>query len=191
MKVEILGSASPGDGGQFLISYLCNDHVAIDAGCLGLLTPVSRQLAVNHVFLSHSHIDHTGSLPIFLDNIFTPGPDCVQVHGIPDTLDSVRGDLFNDRLWPDFVRLSQPKNRFLELLPLQIERPVVVDGLTVVPVELRHVVPTVGFIVSDAHATVAFVSDTLPSDRIWELLREVKNLKAVFLEASFPNGMDW
>lgn len=191
MKIEILGSSSTRDDRQFLISYLCNETVAIDAGCLGLLAPLDRQFAVRHVFLSHSHIDHTGSLPVFLDNVFTPGPECVPIYGIPETLDSVRGDLFNDRVWPDFVRLSQPTNRFLELVNLELEKPVEADGLRITPVPLKHVVPTVGFIIADKKSTVAIVSDTLPSDRIWELLRPIKNLKAVFLEVSFPNEMTW
>ena len=35
------------------------------------------------------------------------------------------------------------------------------------------------------------MSDTSPTDRIWELINQTPNLKAVFLEASFPNEMEW
>jgi ribonuclease BN (tRNA processing enzyme) len=192
VKVKVVGSSiGNGPNHQFLISYLFGDHLAIDAGSIGFMTPLEAQTQIRHVFLSHSHIDHTASLATFLDNVYVPGPDCVNVYGPPETLDSLRSDLFNDRMWPDLVRLSMAESPFLTLLPLSSEQAVEADGLRVLPVALDHVVPTFGFIVSDHRAAVAIVSDTAPTDRIWELVNQTPNLKAVLVEVSFPNHMAW
>lgn len=192
MRIRILGSTSPGSADdQFLISYLCNETVAIDAGCLGLLAPVSAQLQVAHVFLSHSHIDHTASLPIFLDNVFNPGPECVRIHALPETIQSLQSDIFNDRVWPDFVELSVPENRFLNFSPLATQIAVRTGGLTITPVAINHVIPTVAFIVDDGVSAVGIVSDTGPTETVWDILRGEPRLKAVFLEASFPNELGW
>ena len=61
VNVKLIGS-SVGDGPpqQFLTSFLVNDSMAIDAGSLGLLTPIEAQRQVRNVFITHSHIDHIG-----------------------------------------------------------------------------------------------------------------------------------
>ena len=66
MRVELLPSSLPPSDLQFLVSFLVNDAVAIDAGPLGLLADLDRQRRVRHVFLTHEHIDHLATLPIFL-----------------------------------------------------------------------------------------------------------------------------
>jgi 3'-phosphoadenosine 5'-phosphosulfate sulfotransferase (PAPS reductase)/FAD synthetase len=35
-----------------------------------------------------------------------------------------------------------------------------------------------------------FTLDTGPTDRIWEIARKIKNLKAIFTEVSFPNSLE-
>lgn len=191
MKIEIVGHDEAHHGSQFLISYVCDQQVAIDAGGIGELAPLSRQFQIEDVFLTHAHLDHTATLPVFLDNVFNPGPECVRLHGLSATLQVLQQDMFNNRLWPDFVALSTPQNRFLEMRDFEPEQTVAAAHLKLTPVLLRHVIPTVGYLVSDGRSTVAFISDTLPTDRIWELARGCPDLKAVFLEVSFPNSMTW
>jgi ribonuclease BN (tRNA processing enzyme) len=192
VNIRVVGSSiGNGPRHQYLISYLFGDHVAIDAGSIGFMTPLEAQMQIRHVFLSHSHIDHTATLATFLDNVYVPGPECVSVYGHPETLDCLQKDLFNDRLWPDLVRLSAAESPFLTMLPLRSEQAVEVEGLRVTPVALDHVVPTFGFIVSDHRAAVAIISDTSPTERIWELVNQTPNLKAVLVEVSFPNHLAW
>jgi cAMP phosphodiesterase len=193
MRVELLPSniGGPADM-QFGMSLLINDEIAIDAGTLGFLWPLERQRKVRHILLSHSHVDHTASLPIFLDNVYEPCPECPTIHTGIETIDCLRRNVFNDSLWPDFIRLSQEEFPFLNLHQIKSEDVVSLSGGTqFIPVLLNHVVPTLGFIVGDGTATVAFVSDTGPTDRIWEVLRQQQRLAAVFLECSFPNHLEW
>ncbi len=192
MKVEFLPSTvgTPATK-QFCISAVVNDTIAIDAGSIGLLWPVEKQLQIRHVFLSHSHLDHIASLPLFLDNVYRLGPDCPAVYACEATIKCLREDVFNDRLWPDFIRLSEEESPFLQLQTLKPEVPVKLHGLTVTPIPLNHIVPTMGFILQDAESTVAVVSDTSPTHRIWEVLAATKNLRAVILDCSFPNSHRW
>ncbi|HEX3726565.1 MAG TPA: MBL fold metallo-hydrolase, partial [Pirellulales bacterium] len=190
MQIIIAGSAAGrGEQHQYLISYVVNRHIAIDAGCIGCITPLADQKALKHVFLSHTHIDHTASLPCFLDNVFEPNSEGVRLYASQATAAGLARDFFNDSTWPDLVRLSREESPFFTLELLVSEQSVAVEDLRVLPVELNHVVPTLGFVISDERSSVAIVSDTAPSDRIWQVLNEVPNLRAVFLEASFPNSM--
>lgn len=176
---------------QYLVSYIVNDHVAIDAGSLGFGLPLAAQRQITDVFLSHCHLDHVASLPVLLDSAYERGPSCVTVHGSSHTLSALRTDLLNDRTWPDFVALSTPANRFVRLQELVPCHAIQVGQVRVMPVELQHVVPTLGFIVSDGRASIAVISDTLHGTGVLSLVAKTPNLKAVFLECSFPNQLQW
>ena len=58
MKVEFLPSTvGTVATKQFCISTVVNDTIAIDAGSLGMLWPIERQIQIEQIFLSHSHLD--------------------------------------------------------------------------------------------------------------------------------------
>jgi ribonuclease BN (tRNA processing enzyme) len=176
---------------QYLTSCLLNESVALDAGCLGLYRTPQEQAAVRHVLLSHTHMDHLASLPIFLENAYEGRSQGVTLHASRAVLESCQRDLFNDRLWPDFIALSQGERSFVQLAPLEAGETVTIDGLRITAVALDHVVPTVGYLVSDDRATIAYVTDTGPSEEIWQRCNAATDLKAVFLEVTFPNSLSW
>lgn len=178
-----------GRGQQFLTTYLVNDTVAVDAGCLGLYGTPTEQARVQHLFLTHSHIDHLASLPVFLENVYRPGVPCVAVYGNTAVLESLRCDLFNDRVWPDFVRLSEVGPPFVRLVEIHSGQTVEVAGLRITAVTVNHTVPTLGYLFEDREAAVVIASDTGPTEEIWERANALPNLRAVFLEASFPNAL--
>jgi ribonuclease BN (tRNA processing enzyme) len=174
---------------QFLTTYLINDTVAIDCGSLGFHQDLSVQMRVRHVFLSHSHMDHVASLPILLENIYDGNADCITVHGSEEVIRSLREDIFNERVWPDFVGISEREAPFLRLNTLMPGRPVDVEGLRVTPVPVTHAVPTMGYIVEDDSAAVVIPTDTGSTEAIWQAANRLSNLRAVFLEATFPDSM--
>lgn len=182
-------TASEQEHAQFLTSFLVNETLAIDAGCLGLYRTPREQARVRHVLISHTHLDHLASLPAFLENAFEGGGSPVTVHGTEAVLDCLRRDLFNDRLWADFVSLSRGDARFLQLSPLEPGRTVSLEGLRITPVEVDHLVPTVGFVIEEDGAAVVISSDTGPTEALWERANRTANLKAVFLEATFPDAL--
>ena len=192
MKVNILGSSIGGQvSQQYAISYIINDVVAIDAGCLGFAWPLKVQKDVKHVFLSHSHSDHIASLPLFVENVYEPGPNCPVIFGNPSVLECLQDDVFNNRVWPNFIALGKIETPFLDLKPFDAGDQITLGDLTITAVAVDHIVPTLGFIVEDAESAVVFGCDSGPTDRLWELANQNPKLKAVYLEASFPNAMEW
>jgi len=189
MRVELLPSSLPPSDLQFLVSYLVNDAVAIDAGPLGLLSDLDRQRRVRHVFLTHEHIDHLATLPIFLENVYEQGPECVEILAAADVLEFLHRDIFNGRVWPDFFELSTDANAFVRATPLVPGQAIHRAGLSVTPLPVSHGVPTLGLVVDDGTAAVAFPSDTGPTDAFWRQLAAAPRLDAVYLEVSFPNAL--
>ncbi len=174
---------------QYVSSYLINETVAIDVGCVGFYGTPQEQEMVRHVFLTHSHVDHTASLPIFVENAWTPAGNCARIYGSSHTLDGIQKHIFNDVMWPDFVALSRNMPPFLRLCPIEPEVPVEADGLRITAVPVNHVVPTFGYVISDEQSAVIFGGDSGPTERIWEVAHRTPSLRAVFLEACFPNSL--
>jgi cAMP phosphodiesterase len=189
MRVELLHSSIPPSDLQFLVSFLINDEVAIDAGAIGILADLQRQRRVRHVFITHEHMDHIATLPIFLENVYEPGPECVEVLASQEVLNFLHGDMFNGRVWPDFMDLSQPDDAFVRPTAIEPLRSLTRAGLTITPVPVSHGVDTTGLVVDDGRTAVAFPSDTGPTKYFWEHLASLDRLKAVFLEASFPQSL--
>lgn len=188
MRVELLPSSVPASDLQFLVTFLVNREVAIDAGSLGLLADLDQQRRVRHVFLTHEHVDHIASLPVFLENVYEPGPDCVELLGAADVLNFLHRDIFNGRVWPDFFDLSIGEDRFVRGTAVGPGEGVMRAGLNITPLPVAHSVDTLGYLVDDGRSAVAFPSDTGPTNTLWTMLAAAPRLDAVFLEVSFPNS---
>jgi ribonuclease BN (tRNA processing enzyme) len=192
MKIELIPSTvSPGEArlGSFLSTYVIDDIIAVDAGGLGFLGSLTAQFRIRDIFLTHGHIDHIASLPIFLETVFQSSDRCVTLHASEATLASLRTDIFNGRVWPDFFSMSEAGMPFVEVKVLEPGRQVDVAGARFTPIAVDHVVPTLGFLVESNGTTVAIPSDTGPTESFWRAAGAAANLKGVFLEASFPNAM--
>lgn len=190
MRIRLLPSAFESPSGyQFLTTLLVNESIAIDAGSLGFSATLAEQRAIRHVFISHSHIDHVASLPLFLENAYTCDDACPTIHASQPVLTTLQEDLFNDRIWPDFIGLSRTCPPFLQRGTLRPREPIDVDGVRITPIPVDHPVPTFGFLVEEAAKAVVILTDTGPTREIWDRARSLKGLEAVFLDASFPNAM--
>lgn len=149
------------------------------------------QARIRHIFLTHVHLDHVATLPVFLETAFDPSREPITVYGHPDSLADLQKYIFNGVVWPDFVRLSVAGSPLLTLCPLDNEKPFQVNGLTITPVTVDHLVTTYGYVVTDGASTVVFGGDSGPTEQIWRVLSKYSPPRSVFLEASFPDAMGW
>lgn len=177
---------------QSLTSYLINDSTAIDAGSLGFALSPAEQLAVKNIFISHSHSDHTASLPVLVAEVYPLLSEPITVWATDEVIGVLRRNIFNDEIWPDFTRivLRNGNGPSLRFRSLQVRQTYTVEGLRICPIPTNHVVPTVGFVVSDQRATVVITSDTYCTDEIWEAANEAENLAAIFVDVSYPNELE-
>jgi cAMP phosphodiesterase len=192
LSVKLL-STSYGNDSQLqpLTTFLINGHVTIDAGSLGLGLAPEQQGDITDVIITHPHQDHTASLPIHIAEAFNVLMHPVTVHGTETVIDALKTHTFNDNVWPDFTRINligrdEPTLRFSvikEGVPFQIR------GLRATAVPVNHIVPTIGVAIEGDGASVVFTSDTYKTDKIWDLANSLENLKAVFIDCSFPNEM--
>jgi cAMP phosphodiesterase len=189
MKLKVLGCYGGNIPGHGMTSLLLNDTVALDAGWATEALTLRQQVRLKDIVISHSHLDHTCCLPFLIDNNYSAPGFSLRIYGIKEVIAAMKSHLFNNHTWPDFTCLPNDLTPVLKLVEVEPEQPFHVNGLRIRAVPVSHLVPTTGFIVEDKKGAIAFSSDTGPTLRFWEVVNEVKNLKAVITETSFPNEL--
>ena len=86
MQVKILG-CSGGIGDSLRTTSILIDHdILIDAGTgVGDLS-LEELLLIDHIFVTHSHLDHIVSIPFLLDTVMGLRARPVLVHATAETI---------------------------------------------------------------------------------------------------------
>jgi cAMP phosphodiesterase len=168
-------------------AFVVDDRIAIDAGSLTSGMEVSAQCALDAVLVSHAHLDHIRDLATIADNRSQNGALPLTIAATKATIAALKKHFFNNVLWPDFSRIPsarRPAIRYLELTP---EMPTRVAGYEVNAVRVDHTIDCCAFTVRGKNGVLGYSGDTGPTDRLWRVLGETKDLKALLMEVSFPN----
>lgn len=169
--------------------FLVNGTVMVDAGTIGEALLLDEQRRIRYVLLSHLHFDHIQGLPTFADNLVDEAVDPVVLVGTPGVLDGLQEHIFNDKVYPNFLKLPDPRRPIFTLQPIQPDKENLVGGLRVTPIAVNHLVPTVGFLIRDGESTFLYSGDTYETEDIWKVAARDRTLKAAFIETSFPDDM--
>ena len=111
-----------------MTSFLVGSTVAVDAGAITRALTIAEQRTIQHVLVTHTHMDHTASLPFLIENIFGATSEPLAIYCTKSVLGAVRRHLFNNDTWPDFSRIPNqlyPSVRFEVIEP---ERPFVIPA---------------------------------------------------------------
>jgi cAMP phosphodiesterase len=169
-------------------AFIVDDRVAIDAGSLTSGMELKAQCALEAVLVSHAHLDHVRDLATIADNRLQNGAAPLVVAATKATIGILRKHFFNDLLWPDFAKLPNARHGAIRYQELHPEKPVVIAGYEVNAIRVSHTIDTCGFTVRGKTGVLAYSGDTGPTDRLWEVLSETPDLRALLMEVSFPNA---
>jgi cAMP phosphodiesterase len=188
MRLKVIG-CSGGIGGSLRTTSLLLDHdVLIDAGT-GVGDLDLDQLArIDHVFVTHSHLDHVTSIPFLVDTVGAMRSQPLVVHALPETIADLQAHLFNWKLWPDFTQIPTADQPLLRFSPVTVGQGVVISNRTITPVPANHVVPAVGYALNSGNASLVFTGDTCSSDELWRAVNNIGNLRHLIIETSFPDA---
>ena len=193
MRIQLLPSTFDAQGvatlEQRLTCFLIDDCVAVDAGSIAIALTNEQRTKVKDVIVTHPHLDHIASLPIFIDDLYNTLQEPMRVHATQEVIGLLERDVFNWNVYPRFSDLKNDYGPVMQYVPIPIGTPFPVAHLNVVAVPVNHIVPTIGLIVSDGQKSVAFSSDTAETEEFWKIVNEMKELDALLIETSFPDRM--
>lgn len=188
MQIKILGCSGGVGGNLRTTSMLVDADILIDAGTgVGDLS-MDELLMIDHVFLTHSHLDHIAFIPFLLDTVMGFRVKPITVHATHETLSTLRKHIFNWEVWPDFNAIPDTVNPFLQFNEVKIGETLVLNGRKFTALPADHIVPGVGYHVEGEQCSLVYSGDTTVCDALWADVNKIDNLAYLIIETAFSNG---
>lgn len=186
MKVRVLGCSGSIAKGCRTTSFLIGDSILIDAGTgVGDLT-LEEMRQIDHVFLTHSHLDHIAALPLMLDAVSSIRDAPVTVYALAKTIKALQNHIFNTVIWPDFSAIPTPGQPFLRYSSLSIGQQIILDDRLIEVLPAVHTVPAVGYAVLGDTGWWAFSGDSERNPAFWQWINRMPVCQLV-VETAFSN----
>jgi len=186
MKVRVLGCSGAIAKDCRTTSFLIDGDVLIDAGTgVGDLT-LEEMRGVDHVFLTHSHLDHVAALPLMIDAVAARRVQPLQVHALAGTIAALRTHIFNNVIWPDFSRIPSPEAPFLSFHEIHTGQTLQIKRKLIEVLPAVHTVPAVGYAVTAGTGCWVFTGDTERNPAFWERVNQL-NVAMLVIETAFSN----
>ena len=188
MRVRILG-CSGGIGGNHLrtTSMLVDHDILIDAGTGVADLSLAELAMIDHVFITHSHLDHLAMLPLMIESVADRRGGPVTVYATDATLEAIQKHLFNWVIWPDFSRISIREAAVMQYQVIHVGQKVVLGERAITALPAEHTVPAVGYLIDSGAASLAFTGDTTVNEQFWPVVNRIANLRYLIIETAFPN----
>jgi ribonuclease BN (tRNA processing enzyme) len=187
MKIRVLGCSGGIGGSLRTTSFLIDEDILLDAGT-GVGDMSLEQLArIDHIFVSHSHLDHVTSIPFLVDTVCWMRGSPIKVYGIKETLDILRAHLFNWKIWPDFTQIPNADKPFMVYREIKVGEAIDLRGRRFTPIPANHTVPAVGYKMENSRGALIFSGDTSTNDALWKVVNSTENLKYLIIETAFSN----
>lgn len=188
--LTVLGCSGGIGRGLRTTSFLWNDDVLIDAGTGVGDLELSALRRIDHIVLTHSHLDHIVSIPFLADAVGAERTAPITVHGLPETLGAIKQHLFAEPIWPDFTVTPSPERPFLRF------EPIAHDTLRSLPagrkfrlLPVNHTLPAaaIQLLAASGRGSLVFSGDTTSCPALWRRLAALPDLRHVIVETSFPD----
>ncbi|HEX4916668.1 MAG TPA: 3',5'-cyclic-nucleotide phosphodiesterase [Limnobacter sp.] len=190
--VEVLGcSGSIGVPGQGTTCFLIDSDILIDAGTGICELDFSRLEQIEHVFITHSHLDHVCGLPFLVDTVGVERSAPLRVYATSETLEALRQHIFNETIWPDFTKIPNSNAPVMEYCEIEPEVAIILGERSITPVEVEHTVPAIGVLLTTPTGGWCFSGDTHQTDRLYTLINNTKKVDYFFIESAFPDKEKW
>ena len=188
MKLRILG-CSGGIGGRHLrtTSMVIDNDILIDAGTGVGDVSLAELMLIDHIFLTHSHLDHVCCIPFLVDTVGGMRDKALTVHAVEPTLEIIRNHLFNWSIWPDFTQIPSPAKPWMRYQAVELGQTVELKGRKITSLPANHTVPAVGYQIDSGRASLVFTGDTTTDDPLWKIVNQIANLRYLIIETAFCN----
>jgi ribonuclease BN (tRNA processing enzyme) len=188
MQIKVLGCSGGIGGDMRTTSLLIDDDVLIDAGTgVGDLS-LDALLKIDHIFVTHTHLDHIAFIPLLVDTVMGLRAKPVTLHATSDVIAILKQHIFNWLIWPDFNQIPNRHKPFLVYQELTIGNSVTINQKEITALPANHVVPAVGYQINSGAHSLVFTGDTAGSKAFLQQVNAIKNLKYLIIETAFSNA---
>jgi len=187
MRLRTLGCSGGIGGNLRTTSFLLDHDVLIDAGTGVNELSLTEISMIDHIFITHSHLDHIACIPYMVDSAWLIRDRPLTIYAIEETLDILRQNIFNWKIWPDFSEIPNGRQPSMRYRPIGLGETVTLGGRRITAIPANHAVPAVGFHLDSGKASLAYSGDTTSHDALWEVVNGIENLRYLIIETAFPD----
>jgi cAMP phosphodiesterase len=189
MKLRVLGCAG-GIGGRerLTTSLLVDEDILLDAGTGVTSLDVEQLIRIEHVFITHCHLDHVAGLALLVDSIQGKRSSPITVHGTEKVVASLKKHLFNWVLWPDFATIPSNEHPSMRWEIIEPGQTIDLGNRHLTPHVVNHTVGSVAYMVKNARSGFVFSGDMSSTPELWAALHNEKGLSKVIVDCSFTNA---
>jgi ribonuclease BN (tRNA processing enzyme) len=187
MKLKILGCSGGIGSGSHTTSMLLDEDILIDAGTGVGELDFDKLMYIDHIFITHSHLDHVVSIPFLVDTVGYMRDKPITIYAIQPTLEMLEKHLFNWAIWPDFTKIPNSQSPYMRYESVSIGETVDLQGRKITPLPANHTVPAIGFQLDSGQASLVFTGDTTTNNALWEILNKIENFRYLIIETAFCN----
>ena len=172
------------------ISMQITPSTVIDAGALLSSFNTAQLLEIHNIIITHSHFDHIKDLPTFSDFMLSFGKHRFNIYTTQTIMNELKLNILNDLIWPDFTKLPNSKTPTINFKPIEFDRPFTIDATEFIPIEMNHLVESLGFIIRKKGKVFAYSGDTGICDNFIEHIKQEPKIKTLCWETSFPDRLE-
>lgn len=190
-SIKILGAYGGKSGASNTTCIQVSKNILIDAGnVLSILDEEAK--FIDHIFISHTHLDHILEIPFLIDNTFSEREKPLTIYGLKQTISNLRSYIFNFHIWPDFESIKLPlvDENTIIFKEIKIGETYEFEDCSLKVVQNNHTKDSCAYTITKDNSSVLFTSDTYKCPEIWEEINNNPNIKSVIIDISFPNEFE-
>jgi ribonuclease BN (tRNA processing enzyme) len=187
-SIMILGANGGRAKNMHLTSLQISQNSVIDAG--NLIDALEDNVKdIDHIFLTHSHLDHIIDIPFLIDDTFTLRKTPLKIYGQKSTLNSLKKHILNGEIWPDFsqIPLIGSDHKAIEFIPIYLNTPYKFEEYCITAIDNNHTESSNGYLIEKENSAILFSSDTYCSNTIWDTINHNKKITTLIIDISFPS----
>jgi HD-GYP domain-containing protein (c-di-GMP phosphodiesterase class II) len=189
--IKILGANGSKSVNKNSTCIQVDENILIDAG--NILSALKEKAQyIDHIFITHSHLDHIFEIPFLIDSYFTQRQTPLIIYGLKETLEHLQKFIFNWQIWPDFseIELIHKKFNAIKFQEITLGETIQFENCSLKAVKNNHTTSSCGYVISKNDHALLFSSDTFICPSLFEEINQNKKIKSAIFDISFPSSFE-
>ncbi len=190
-SIKILGAYGAKTVDTAMTCLHVDDDILVDAGNI-VQSLEDDGKNINHIFISHTHLDHIVDIPFLMDTYFDSRTIPLIIYGLEGTIENLKKYIFNWDIWPDFSSINLPNTNIpsLQFNIIKENEEITLNNTTLKAIKTEHTDSSCGYVITKNNSSIFFTSDTYKCQNIWDEVNNNKNIKSLIIDISFPSTLN-